>query len=446
MQKNQTILITIKKIGINGEGIGYYKKMPVFIDEALPGEEIIAEVTAIKSTYAYAKRVRNKTQSPHRVKPFCPVFHQCGGCQLQHLSVQKQQDTKLDLVKESILKYTQVDLKTVTFTPIEKGGADRYYRHKAQMRLVATKNGVQTALYEKDSKTPVIMRHCPVHHPEINRVNAAIIDLLKTFDLRAFNEKTNEGILRTLITRVSSKTKEVQVSFIVSIYNYVLKDLAQAVIEIPGVNGVFISKNYETHTHEIWGEAPELLAGQPVLQEALGPLNYQLSPNAFFQLNPPVALKIYEDVLKKVSPATSAVDLYTGSGALALMLGTKLEKVTGIDMNESAIIDAKENAKINDLNHVVFIKDKASHGLKYILKKSTPDVITCDPPRSGLDDDTLKAMNESGVKTIVYVSCNPASFAKNLNALNRYQLQEVTVYDMFPHTAHVESLAVLNLK
>lgn len=443
MQKNQTILLTIKKIGINGEGIGYYKKMPVFIDEALPGEEIIAEVTAVKSTYAYAKRVRNKTESPHRVKPFCPIFHQCGGCQLQHLSVQKQHATKLDLIKESLQKYTSIPMKGVKFSPVEAGFADRYYRHKAQMPLVNTKNGVQTALYQKDSKTPVVMRTCPVHHPEINRVNEAIIDLLKEFDLRAFDERSRDGLLRTLVTRVSSATGEIQVTFIVTIYNFLLKDLAKACMNIPGVKGVSISKNYEAHTHQVWGETTELLAGEATIKEELGPLSFHLSPKAFFQLNPPVALKIYQDVLDQIKDEKSAVDLYTGSGPLALMLGTKLEKVTGIDINESSILDAKENAKINDLNHVVFIKDQASHGLKYLLKKSTPDVITCDPPRSGLDASTLEAMNQSGVRKIIYVSCNPASLAKNLNELKNYELKEIKAYDMFPHTSHVESLAVL---
>jgi 23S rRNA (uracil-5-)-methyltransferase RumA len=445
MQKNQTILITVKKIGINGEGIGYYKKMPVFIDEALPGEEVIAEITHVKSTYAYAKRVRNKTESPHRVKPFCPIFHQCGGCQLQHLSVAKQHATKLDLVKESLQKYTSVQLRNVKFIPVEPGFSDRYYRHKAQMPLVNTKEGVQTALYQKDSKTPVVMRTCPVHHPEINRVNGAIIDLLKTIDLRAFDERSRDGLLRTLVTRVSSATGDIQVTFIVTIYNFLLKDLAKACLEIPGVKGVSISKNYEAHTHEVWGETTELLAGESTLKEQLGPLTFNLSPKAFFQLNPPVAKRIYEDVLTHVKGSKTAVDLYTGSGPLALMLGTELEKVTGIDINEFSIQNAKENAKINDLNHVIFMKDQASHGLKYLLKKGIPDVITCDPPRSGLDESTLKAMNESGVKKIIYVSCNPASLAKNLNELKNYQLTELKAYDMFPHTSHVESLAVLNL-
>jgi 23S rRNA (uracil1939-C5)-methyltransferase len=231
----------------------------------------------------------------------------------------------------------------------------------------------------------------------------------------------------------------------VTIYNFLLKDLAKACLNIPGVKGVSISKNYEAHTHQVWGDTTELLAGDATIKEQLGPLHFNLSPKAFFQLNPPVALKIYEDVLSHIQDEKTAVDLYTGSGPLALMLGTKLEKVTGIDINETSISDAKENAKINDLNHVVFIKDQASHGLKYLLKKSTLDVITCDPPRSGLDASTLKAMNESGVKKIIYVSCNPASLAKNLNELKNYQLTEIKAYDMFPHTAHVESLAILTL-
>ena len=446
MEKNQTILLTIKKIGINGEGIGYYKKMPVFIDEALPGEEVIAEITAVKKTYAYAKRVRNKTESAHRVKPFCPVYHQCGGCQLQHLSVAKQQDTKLELIKESLEKYTSLDLKTISFKGVEPGLADRHYRHKAQMPLVNTKSGVQTALYQKDSKTPVVMRSCPVHHPEINRVNGEVIDLLKTFDLRAFDEKARSGLLRTLVTRVSSATGEIHITFIVTIYNFLLKDLAKACLEIPGVKGVSISKNYEAHTHEVWGETTELLAGDLTIEERLGPLQFSLAPKAFFQLNPPVALRIYQDVLSHINEKKSAVDLYTGSGPLALMLATQIDKVVGIDINEVSIANAKENAKKNHMDHVTFIKDQAAHGLKYVLKKSKLDLITCDPPRSGLDDATLEAIQNSGVKTVIYVSCNPASLAKNLSHLSNYDVKSIQAYDMFPHTAHVESLTVLEIK
>lgn len=447
MKPVENHLITVKKLGINGEGIGYYKKMPVFIDGALPGEEVIAEITHKAARYMKAKAVRIKKKSSQRVTPFCPIFHACGGCQIQHLSIDGQHQEKISLVKESLLKYANISLKPEQIKPVETGFKDRYYRHKAQMPLVMTKSGIMTALYQKDSRTPVPMKTCPVHHPVINTVNQKIIEILNQYDLDPFDVRLKKGLLRTLVTRVSSSTGDVQVTLVVTMFHPSMREIARAIEQIDPVKSVAISKLYEANTHEIFGETTEVLAGQETIEEHIGDLSFKLSPKSFYQLNPPVAQAIYTYVSELIGKAKMAVDLYTGSGTLALKLAESVNKVVGVDLSSASIESAKANAAANQMNHVVFLKDKAHDGLKYILKKDTPDVITFDPPRSGLDEKTLALVANSHVPKLIYVSCNPSTLGKNLHSLKKYyDIESVKVYDMFPHTAHVESVVALRHK
>ena len=447
MKPVENHLITVKKLGINGEGIGYYKKMPVFIDGALPGEEVIAEITHKDARFMKAKAVRIKKKSAKRVTPFCPIFHQCGGCQIQHLSIDGQHQEKINLVKESLLKYAGLTLKPEQIKPLETGFKDRFYRHKAQMPLVMTKSGIMTALYQKDSRTPVPMKTCPVHHPVINSVNQQIIEILNQYDLDPFDVRLKKGLLRTLVTRVSSSTGDVQVTLVVTMFHPSMREIAQAIEKIDPVKSVAISKLYEANTHEIFGETTEVLAGQETIEEHIGDLSFKLSPKSFYQLNPPVAKAIYTYVSELIGKNKMAVDLYTGSGTLALKLAESSDKVVGVDLSSASIESAKSNAASNQMNHVIFLKDKAHDGLKYILKKDTPDVITFDPPRSGLDEKTLTLVATSKVPKLVYVSCNPSTLGKNLNVLKKhYEIESLKVYDMFPHTSHVESVVVLRHK
>lgn len=447
MKPIETHLITVKKLGINGEGIGYYKKQPVFIDGALPGEEVIAEITHKAERFMRAKTVRVKKKSPDRTVPFCPIFHRCGGCQIQHLSVSAQHQEKKHLVVESLAKYANLTLAPGTILPVDKGFKDRYYRHKAQMPLVNTKDGIMTALYEKDSRKAVPMKTCPVHHPAINRVNQAVIKILNDSDLDVFDATLRKGLLRTLVTRVSSFDESVQVTLVVTIYNHSLREVANRIHAIDGVKSVAISKNYDVTTHEIMGETSEVLAGEETITEANGSLKFTLHPKSFYQLNPPVAHAMYAYVASLLTTEKTGVDVYTGSGTLALRLAKQLTKMTGVDLSEDSIKSAKANALANDLNHVVFLKDKAADGLKYLLKKETPDLITFDPPRSGLDDKTLQMVTNSGVKTLIYISCNPSTLGKNLNVLKKqYSINSIKIFDMFPHTSHVESVVALSKK
>lgn len=443
MESQPTVLISIKKLGINGEGMGYYKKLPIFVPGALPGETAIVKIEKAHARFLEGSLVRLKEKAKSRVVPFCPIYKSCGGCSLQHLAISAQHQEKMNQVKESIEKYAKLDLTKVKFYTIDKGFKDRYYRHKAQMPLVKTKQGIITALYENGSRKPVPVKTCPVHHPVINRVNQEVIEILNTLDLDVFDPNLKQGILRTLVTRVSSYDESVQLTFVVSIFNERLKELAKLCMTIEGVQSVAISKLYEAHTHEIFGETYEILEGKETIEEDIEGLKFQLNPKAFYQLNPPVAKAMYTYALSLLENEKTAVDLYTGSGTLAMLLNQKIDKVTGVDINESSIQSAKLNANISHMD-TVFLKERADKGLNYILKKQEVDLITFDPPRSGLDDKTLDAILKSQVKKLIYISCNPSTLGKNLDVLKKkYDLKSVKVFDMFPHTAQVESVCLL---
>ena len=448
--KDQEILITIRRLGINGEGIGFYKKLAVFVDGVFPPEQVVVRITEVNRGHAKGEAIRIKVKSKKRVKPFCTHYKECGGCQIQHIEYSEQLALKEEMLLQTLDRYSGLDLSKTKFNKMIGMNNHTHYRYKAQMPVRNTKTGITTGLYKKESNDLVEIIECPVQTESINRVNQKILEICDEHEIFAFDPQIMRGLLRYVVVRTSNFNDDIQVTLVITIYNKALKEAAKDIIKIPGVKSVGISKNKDIQNHEIFGEEVEILEGENTIVEGIGSIRYALKPKAFYQLNPNQAIKLYSEVKSRLDFSTDRVivDAYAGSGAISFYLAPFVDKVLGIDIAKESIYSAKHNLKLNKVDNITFEEGAVKDVLRdYYNKGFNPDVVIFDPPRSGLDNQTMDLLINKKVKKIIYISCNPSTLAKNMKVLSKqYTLEEVTPLDMFPHTSHIESINVLIAK
>lgn len=447
LKKDQKILLTIKRLGINGEGIGYYKRQAVFVEGAIPPEEVIVKITETNNKYSKGEVLKWNIRAKQRVQPFCRHYHECGGCQLQHIAYEEQISFKEEMLKQAVERYSGLDINKIPFNDIIYMNNPKYYRHKSQMPVRNTPEGIMTGLYKKESNDLVNILECPIQNEKVNYINGEVLKILDNHEIRAFDSEKMRGLLRYLVTRVSHQTEEIQVTLVVTIFNKALQKAAKDIIKLPGVKSVAISKNRDVKNVGIFGEEVEILEGEDYISEGINEIKYDLKPKAFYQLNPEQAIKLYKEVKSHLNFEEDKViiDLYTGSGAISIYLAPYVEKVIGIDINKESIYSARHNKKINNLDNVEFEIGEVNEILPILYDKGIdPDVIVIDPPRSGMDDKTLDILTRKVVNKIIYVSCNPSTLGKNLSVLKKkYNVESITPLDMFPHTSQIESITVL---
>lgn len=447
LRVDQEVLITIRRLGINGEGIGYYKKQAVFVPGVFPPEEVVVKITEVSNNYSKGEVVRIKIKASKRVKPFCKHYEECGGCQIQHIQYAEQLSLKEEMLTQTIGRYSGLDITKIKFNDMVGMNNPRYYRHKSQMPVRNTEYGLTTGLYKLNSNDLVPIVECPIHAENINLVNQKIIDICEKHDIRAFDSSTMRGLLRYIVIRESHLNGELQVTLVITIYNKALHGVANDIMKIPGIESVGISKNRDASNVEVFGEEVEILAGKDSITEGIGNIKYDLKPKAFYQLNPSQAIKLYKDVKSHLDFEKDKViiDAYCGAGAISMFLSPYAEKIIGIDISKESIYSALHNKKLNKLTNVGFAQGEVKNVLPMLYEKgNNPDVIIIDPPRSGIDAKTLDILNRKVIDKIIYVSCNPSTLAKNLKELSKkYKVKSITPYDMFPHTSHIESITVL---
>lgn len=451
LQMGQSFPVTIKRLGINGEGVGYFKRQVVFIPGALPGEEVVAEVTAIKKGFAEAKVKRIRKQSPQRVAPPCPVYEQCGGCQLQHISYEGQLEQKRDIVVQAFERYTKQIADKLDIRPTIGMEDPWHYRNKSQLQVGIDNRRVIAGLYGLNSHELVDISDCMIQHKATNEVTQKVKQILENLGISIYNEKKHKGAVRTIVTRIAVRTGEIQLVLVTAREEFPRKDqfVKQVQTALPQVKSIMQNINGE-RTSIIFGHETFRLAGKEVIQEALGDLKFELSARAFFQLNPTQTVKLYDEVKQaaKLTGKEKVVDAYCGVGTIGLWLANEAAEVRGMDIIEEAIEDAKKNAKQHGFLNTMYVTGKAEQILpKWVKEEWKPDVIVVDPPRTGCDDMLLNTILKVKPKRVVYVSCNPSTLAKDVaKLLKDYEVSYVQPVDMFPHTAHVECVTSLTLK
>jgi tRNA (uracil-5-)-methyltransferase/23S rRNA (uracil1939-C5)-methyltransferase len=448
MTVGQTFPLTIKRLGINGEGVGYFKKQVVFVQGALPGEEVVAEVTNVKHKFAEAKIKKIRIKSPHRITPPCPIYEQCGGCQLQHLQYEQQLSHKRDIVIQSLERHTKLNVEKLNIHPTIGMENPWHYRNKSQFQVGKQKEKIIAGLYGENSHKLINISECLVQHRSTTEVTNTVKQILQDFNVSVYNEKGGKGIVRTIMTRVGFSTGEIQVVLITAQEKLPRKQVIVDEIHkrLPKVKSILQNVNGQK-TSLIFGEETIHLSGEKVIQETLGDVSFELSARAFFQLNPVQTVKLYDEV-KKAAALTGkekVVDAYCGVGTIGLWLADGAGEVRGMDVIPESIEDAKKNAAKHGYDNMQYVTGKAEKWLpKWVKEGWKPDTIVVDPPRTGCDEKFLQTVLELEPKRFVYVSCNPSTLAKDIQYVSKkYRVEWIQPVDMFPHTAHVECCSLL---
>jgi len=443
-------LVTIKRIGINGEGIGYYKRQAVFIPGALVDEEVVAKCVKVAKGYSEAEIIRVKKKSPHRVKPHCPLHGKCGGCQMQHMSYEEQLRVKRSMLMQSIERYANMQIPVLEKMTRPTLGMKKpyHYRNKASMPVSQDDDGLLVGLFEINSRRLIPVENCPIHYEGVNHVIRHAIELLDDFRVYPYNAKSKKGTIRHLVVRQSRSSKEVQITFVMANDSFPKMDaLARELMQkCKDVRSVFMSIN-SGDGHEIFGKDVKLIRGKETINDTLGHLKFNLSAKSFYQLNSEQTHVLYNEVKKaaKVTKNESVIDAYCGVGTIGQFLAKDAYEVRGVDNSKDAIEDARKNAKLNSLDNISYdVGDAGVVVPKWIKAGFKPNVMIVDPPRAGLDTKMINLILNVRPRTLIYVSCNPSTLAKNLSKLRgQYKVDYIQPVDMFPQTSAVEAVVRL---
>lgn len=441
--------LTIKRLGINGEGIGYYKRKITFVPGALPDEVVVAEVTSVADSYINAKIHKIRKQSPVRVEPKDATYSEVGGIELEHLNYKGQLAFKKDVIVQSLERYKprgyeRYDLKETI------GMQNPYeYRNKAQFQVREKDGHVIAGLYKPKSHDLVDLKEFSTQRPTTMLVIRHVVALLEELEIPIYNEEAKSGIIKTLVVRESFDTGEVQLTFITNSAKLPKKrELVMHILEeLPMVTSVMQNIN-KGETSLVWGDETINIAGQDFIMERLGKMKFKLSARAFFQLNPVQTGVLYDEINKALNldKSESLVDAYCGVGTVGLYVAHGAKEVRGMDITPEAIEDARENAVLSHQENTTYEVGKAEDILpKWLEEGFVPDALVVDPPRTGLDDQLIEAINKSRPKKFVYVSCNPSTLAKDLELLTKsYRVDYIQPVDMFPQTSKVEAIVKLS--
>ena len=451
LELSQTFPLTIKRLGINGEGVGYFKRQVVFVPGALPGEEVVVEATKVHPKFVEAKIKNIRKKSEFRVQPICPVYEECGGCQLQHLDYSQQLKEKRDIVIQSLERHTELPINQMDIRETMGMENPWNYRNKSQFQVGQKDGKVLAGLYGINSHNLVHIDQCAVQHTKTNKAIGTVRKVLQKLQIPIYSEKSKKGIVRTVVARVGIQTGELQIVLITAKKELPQKE--QIVEEIkkrlPEVKSIMQNINGEK-TSLIFGEETVNLGGNDFIQETLGDLSFELSARTFFQLNPEQTVKLYNEVKEaaQLTGSEKVVDAYCGVGTIGLWVADQAAEIRGMDVIPESIEDAKKNAARHGIKHAQYVTGKAEVILpKWANEGWTPDVVIIDPPRTGLDQQLLETLLKVKPKRIVYVSCNPSTLAKDISVLSPlYKVEYIQPVDMFPQTSHVECISQLILK
>ncbi|WP_370640498.1 23S rRNA (uracil(1939)-C(5))-methyltransferase RlmD [Salipaludibacillus sp. CUR1] len=449
IKKGQRFPLTIKRMGIDGEGVGFFKRQVVFVPGAWPGEEVVCEAVKVSHKFATAKIVKVRRKSDERTTPPCPVYNECGGCQLQHVSYSAQLREKKDVVRQAFERYTSINLEKVDFQDTIGMDDPWHYRNKSQMQTGLHNGKVIAGLYSTNSHKLIDIPECIVQHPQTNKVTRTVKQIVQDLKIPVYNEKKHKGFLRTIVTRAGFKTGEWQLALVTKEKEFPRKELFLEELKrrLPDVTSVIQNVNPEK-TSLVFGDETFVLYGKEKLEEKLGDFTFHLSARAFFQLNPVQTEKLYDEVKKaaNLSGKENVVDAYCGVGTIGLWVADKAKELRGMDIIQESIADARKNAANHGIDHATYETGKAEMWLpKWEKQGWKADVVIVDPPRTGLDASLIDTLLRTKPERIVYVSCNPSTLAKNVKELSKggYKLKSLQPVDMFPQTAQVECVSWL---
>ncbi len=446
VSKGMTYEIEINSLGSNGEGVGRYEGFTVFVPGALPGEKAVVLIEEAKKTYAKGRIKELLRESKDRVSPICKIYGRCGGCQLQHLDYMAQLRAKRQQVIDAM---TRIGKQPDLFVePVIGASSPWNYRNKMQFPVGRRKGNVVIGCFAQGSHEIIDTTDCHIQREGNNEVVNAVREIVGKLNIPVYNEDRHSGVLRHVVGRVG-KNGEIMVVLVTATKQLPREKEFIKLLRAKLPKAVSIHQNIQTYRNNvIMGRDTRLLWGKPTILDGIGRLIFQISPRSFFQVNTSQAEVLYGKALEyaDLTGGEVVIDAYCGTGTITLFLAQKAQKVYGIEIVKPAILDAQKNARDNNVRNAEFIVGDATQVMPRLYRQGIrPDVVVVDPPRAGCTSAVLETFAAMEPQRIVYVSCNPASLARDIAILGElgYQAVKVQPVDMFPNTSSVEVCAKL---
>ena len=445
IKKNDNLEVTISDIGYEGEGIAKIDGYTTFVKGGLKGEKVKIKMLKVNKDYGFAKLMEVIKKSEERDEPVCEVFGKCGGCDLQHINYESQLDYKTDNVRNTLKKALGYDVEVEQTIGM---GIPYNYRNKAQYPVVENKIG----FFAGRTHALIENEKCYIQNTISDKLAKDAFKILRKYNISSYDEKSGKGCIRHIITRIGINTGELMLILVtneksIKHKNEIVSELTK---EYPMLKSIIQNINSQ-NTNVILGNECITLYGDGYITDILGEHKFKISPLSFYQVNP-VQTEVLYNIAKEyanLNGTETVFDLYSGIGTISIFISDSAKKVYGVEVVGPAVNDAKENAEINEIRNVEFIQGEAEVIVPKMYERGQKaDVVFVDPPRKGCDEKLLETIKKMRAKKVVYISCNPATLARDLRYLtdNGYEIRKVQPVDMFPQTSHVETCVLLILK
>ncbi len=440
IKKNDELLLDIESLGANGEGVAHFNGATIFVQRALPGEQVLAHIILCKKTFYVAKIISIVKPSDDRINPPCPYYEKCGGCDLQHMSYDRQLKFKTDLVGDTLKKYAKLD-KTINDTL--SFGDEFGYRNKFAFPVASENGTIKIGLYRAFSHNIVEIDKCMLQSKISEKILACFKEFMEVSKLSAYDETSGRGLVKHIVCRES------QNSFILTVvvtenkeinFDYLINSLEKLGLKF----GLYKNIN-KLNNNVIFGDLDIHIYGLTELEKNEFGINYFVNNRSFLQVNDSVKTEIYNKILSEINDDDSVIDAYSGAGLLSGIIAKKAKKVVGIEI----VKEATKNAEILKNNNNLYNLTNLNGDCSLLLKKQASIfkndyILVLDPPRKGVTTEVINAILENKPKKIIYLSCNPATLARDISLLKAdYSVKYVQPYDMFPQTSNVETLVVM---
>ena len=437
-------------MGINGEGIGYYKKKIIFIPGALPDEVVVAKIVKSYPHYLQGELVRIKEKSPDRVAFPEGVDPEIGGLELAHLSYEKQLEFKRNNMLESLRKYHPRNYAKYKVKKTIPAPDEWHYRNKAQYQIENVHGKTKLGLFAPNSHRLIDLPKMPTQSEDTQKTEREIKVLIEKLHVPVANFRRHLPGVKTIVVRQSEASKEIQVTLITighKIKNLI--PLAKEIMKLDNVVSVYQNET-EWQNPQVWGNKTEKLLGKNQIMEEILGKKFALSPRAFFQLNPVQTVNLYSEALKylDLTPDQTLIDAYSGVGTLGILAADRVKQVIGIETIPEAVKDAEHNVELNHIKNADYIQGSVEKVLPELKNSGVSiDALIVDPPRTGLAKKLIKTLLQVKPETFVYISCNPSTLAQDLVLLSEvYDVRVIQNVDMLPQTPRCEAIAKLVLR
>lgn len=446
IKKNDEIKVKIEAMTNEGSAVAHYDGIAVFVRGAVPGDEVVAHVIKTSKRYVVAKLKEIIAPSPERIKSDCDVSNKCGGCSFRDMTYDEEIKYKKSRVVDALTRIGHIDTKV---NDVVRADNINHYRNKAQYPVEIVDAELVAGFYAYKSHRVIPCKSCLLQPTEFEQIIDSVAEWVKQNNITSYDEKTGRGILRHIYIRKAFATNQIMVCLVVNSISLPNADMLVGLLsKYDSIKSICYNVN-KADTNVILGDKTVILYGTETITDTLLGKSFVISPESFYQVNHDQCEKLYSKAgeYAGLTGNETVVDLYCGAGTIGLTMADSAKQIFGIEIVPQAIDNAKINATKNNIKNAEFFCGDAYQGAKELEKRGiTPDVVILDPPRKGCQKELFDIIENMAPKRIVYVSCDASTLARDLQILDEkgYKTKEVTPFDLFPRTPHVESVALIS--